>query len=146
MNTKQIALFVVAIIVIGGAAFYGGMRYASAKQPAVQQRFAGTFRNVDGGAAPGRNGASAPVIGEVLSKDASSITVKLRDGGSRVVLYSASTVVGKMAPGTIDDILPGTNVMVTGSQNSDGSVTAAALQIRPAGSDRSSSSPMIIPR
>jgi hypothetical protein len=71
--------------------------------------------------------------GEVLTKDATSMTVKAPDGSSKIVLTASSTQVTTSAPGTLDDVVVGTNVLVTGPVNSDQSVTAQNIQIRPAG-------------
>ncbi len=78
-----------------------------------------------------RFGGSAPVSGEILSVDEKSLTVKLRDGGSRIVFFSANTPVMRMASGTPADLAIGSNVMVLGTTNPDGSVTATSLQLRP---------------
>lgn len=68
--------------------------------------------------------------GEVLSKDEFSITVKNRNGGSRIVLFSSSTTILKLTEGIIDDIKMGDNITVTGKINTDGSITAESIQIR----------------
>ncbi len=71
------------------------------------------------------------LAGEVLTKDANSLTLKLRDGGSRIVFYSTSTRVSKMADGMIGDVATGVTVTVNGATNQDGSVTAEMIQLRP---------------
>lgn len=71
------------------------------------------------------------IAGEVLTKDANSLTLKLRDGGSRIVFFSTSTRVSKMADGMIGDVSTGTTVTVNGATNQDGSVTAEMIQLRP---------------
>ena len=137
MSTKIIAAFLVALAAVGGGAFYGGTVYAKSKvDPRAAGRGAAAFA---GGAFAGRNGAGAQrgaggfTAGEVLSKDATSLTLKLADGGSKNVFLSASTTVSMTAAGSLDDVKPGTNVSVTGAANQDGSVTASTIQIRPAG-------------
>lgn len=138
MQSKLIAPFVIGALVVGGGSFYGGMQYAKSRSAG------GQFQHL-GGMSGGRGGFGGPgagvqgragggfTAGEVVSKDATSFTLKLRDGGSKVVFYSSSTAVGKMAAGTADDLAQGTEVTVSGSSNQDGSITASTVQIRPPG-------------
>lgn len=79
-----------------------------------------------------RNGGMGGMVtGSVIAKDDQSITVKLFDGGSKIVFVGASTQVMKSVQGDISDVSVGQSVSVTGSQNQDGSVTARSLDIRP---------------
>lgn len=134
MNNKAIIVLVVAVIV-GGLGFYGGTLYAK-KGSAVQMSGRGGVGATGGRAGGfaaglgGRNGGGF-AAGDIVSKDATSFTVKLRDGGSKIVFFSASTTVGKMAAGSMDDVSQGTSVTITGTSNADGSVTASMVQIRP---------------
>lgn len=131
MNTKIIG-GVVAAVVIAGGSFYGGMAYAQSKAPARGQ-FANAQLNGQFGDTRGtRTGTGGFTSGEILSKDASSMTIKMQDGSTKIVLVSTSTQVMKTAAGTLTDLSAGTSVVVTGSANSDGSVTAQSVQIRPA--------------
>lgn len=141
-------------VVLVGVAFYAGMKFGGAQGGAgkisaadiqklsldeQQQLFqslrsAGIFggrggRN-GGGFGGGQNGNDF-TSGEVLSKDSQSITIKLRDGSSKIVFFSSSTSITKPASGTEDDLKTGTQVMVGGAANSDGSMTAQTIQVRP---------------
>ena len=147
---KIIALVIGAAVAVGGGSFYGGMKFQQSKgsgfiSPADfqnlrnlspeerQQRFqqmGGSGAGL-GGQFGGRNGGGGATTGEIISKDDKSITIKLRDGGSKIVFYSASTEIGKFASGTSADIEIGKSVMINGSANSDGSITAQSIQIRP---------------
>ena len=77
-----------------------------------------------------RNGGGF-TTGTVLSKDTTSLTIKGRDGGSKVVFFSDKTSVTKSVEGTVADLSIGNDVAVTGTLNTDGSVTAQSVQIRP---------------
>ncbi|HVU75348.1 MAG TPA: hypothetical protein VHD38_00715, partial [Candidatus Paceibacterota bacterium] len=51
--------------------------------------------------------------------------------GTRIVLINDATEVTKMAQGSTADLTVGTGVTITGTANSDGSLTATMVQIRP---------------
>jgi len=143
---KKLLPIIIVAVVVGVGAFYGGMKYQASKAPAG---LTGTnFQNLQNlspeerqarlqqfGA--GMNGARGTrtnggfVRGEIISKDDKSITVKLPDGGSKIVFYSDSTQVGEFTRGTPKDLEIGKTVMVNGATNSDGSVSAQSIQIWP---------------
>ena len=129
INKIHIGAAVVAIILMAGA-FYGGMTFGQGKRgssnfPGGQNQGVSIRGNKQGGA--GFNS------GEIISKDDKSVTIKLPSGGSKIILFSPSTEVGKFVTGTSADLEIGKTIMVQGSANQDGSVTAQSIQIRPAG-------------
>ncbi len=84
--------------------------------------------------AQGTNQASKEFLsGTVAKEDSESITVDTRDGNSHVVLITPATVVDKSVTGTTSDISLGSDVLVSGATNGDGSVSASLIQLRPAG-------------
>ena len=147
---KLIAIVIATAVVVGGGAFYGGMKYAQSKVPQGrlsqadfqnlqnfspeerQQRLQELGANA-GGFRGGQRGGNAGgfTTGEIISKDDKSVTVKLRDGGSKIVFLSDSTEITKSAAGTLSDLEVGKNISVNGTANSDGSITAQLIQLRP---------------
>lgn len=128
IDKKLIMPVAITAVVVAIISFYGGMKYVQQNSAGARQQFSqqarsqrtGGFQAVEGGL----------ITGQVSSKDSQSITVKTRDGSSRIVFYSSSTAVNKQVAGSTNDISPGTEVMVGGMQNSDGSFTAQSIQIR----------------
>ncbi|MBI3888302.1 hypothetical protein HY311_00735 [Candidatus Nomurabacteria bacterium] len=130
MNTnKKIGFVVLGIIVLAGV-FYGGMTYGGNNvRAAIMSRTggAGNFAGRMGGA---RN-ASGFTIGQIISKDATSITVSMQTGGSKIIFLDKSTPITKQVAGALSDLAVGTDVSITGTANTDGSISATAVQIRP---------------
>ncbi len=129
---KNLPIVIVIIVLVALGSFYGGMKYQSSKIPSRGQ-FTGGPQGMmfgPGGMNRGGNSSMSFISGEILSKDSQSVTVKLNNGGSKIVYYSASTTIGKMATGTAGDLSVGTPVMITGKSGTDGNVTAESIQIR----------------
>jgi len=128
-QSNLIIIFVIIIILVGGGAFYGGMKFSQG------QKGPGNFSRTGqmGGANARRATGNNFVNGSIIAKDDKSITVKLTAGGSKIILYSSATEIGKMASGTLNDLNVGTSIMATGKANADGSISAQSIQIRPAG-------------
>lgn len=149
MNSKGISILIVAVFIVGAGAFYGGMVFE--KRSLAKQNISRSANGSLGagnrqggqqgggrafGGGQGVNGASNGsqgdfVNGDILSKDDKSITVKTRDGGSKIVYFSDSTIIGKAVSGTSSDLAIGQQVMVSGKSSPDGSLSAQSIQIRP---------------
>ncbi|MFH1780427.1 MAG: hypothetical protein ABH841_00225 [Candidatus Nealsonbacteria bacterium] len=127
---KKIIPIIIALAIVGGGGFFVGMKYEETKIPQRQQFFQG---NVGGTIQRGvERGTGAGFLnGEVIDKDGQSLTLKMTDGSSKIVFFSASTAISKTAEGTINDVEIGKQIMVSGTQNSDGSYTANTIQLSP---------------
>lgn len=127
MKNNNLLITIVAVIIVGAVAFYGGMQYQKT------QRGAGAGGFARQGGMMGRLGANGtrPVTGDILSVDANSMTVKLADGSSKIVLLSTSTSINKAAKGSVSDLKAGEKVAAFGTANSDGSITAQNIQLNP---------------
>ena len=136
---KTITLIIIAVIIAGGS-FYAGMKYGGSQtSQTTRTRGAGTFAGTSnntgtGGFARGAGGAGGGLTsGSIISKDSQSITLSIQTGGSKIVFVSPTTQIMKTAAGTLNDLAVGTNVLITGPTNSDGTVSAQSVQIRPVG-------------
>lgn len=126
-------IFVVLVaIVVGIAGFFGGMKYSQNQRQNLrvnpgQQMQGGQGRQLFG---QGRQNGR-PVTGEIVSTDDNSLTVKMPDGQSKIVILSASTQINKASEGSKSDLSTGKQIAVFGTENSDGSVTAVNIQLNP---------------
>ena len=77
-----------------------------------------------------RMGGAGMVVGEILSKDDKSLTVKMQDGGSKIIFLGNSVIVNKTIIGFLGDLKVGDSVSVMGSANADGSINAKTVQIQ----------------
>jgi hypothetical protein len=135
MNKQTLIGGLIAVAIVGSGAFYGGMTYAKGKTPTRGQFANGQFTGAGTAGARGARtgGMGGFAAGEILSKDASSITIQMPDGSTKIILVSTSTQIMKSAAGSLNDLTTGTEVIANGSTNGDGSITAQSIQIRPAG-------------
>lgn len=129
---NKIIIGVTLAVIIAGAAFYRGMVYGKSTVPIRGQFGGGQFT----GGQNGMRGAGARgggfVAGEIIAKDMGSITIKMPDGSTKIALIATSTQVTKSSAGSLSDVVVGANVSVNGAANTDGSITAQGVQIRPA--------------
>jgi hypothetical protein len=136
MDKKIKILGGVSLILIG-AAFYGGMLYgksgAAATANANRRNFQGMGGNFQGAGRPaGGGGGGGNVSGDILSVSDKILTVKMRDGSSKIIVYSTSTPIREITQIDItrSELQVGKAITVLGTTNSDGSVTAQSIQLR----------------
>ncbi len=133
IKNNFVLIIILSLLVGGGIGFFGGMQYQKGQRSAAFGQFTnGQFGARAGTGAlglRGRNGNGA--VGTILSADANSITVKLAEGGSKIVLLTASTSFNKATAATAGDLAVGGTVAAFGTENSDGSITASNVQLNP---------------
>ena len=144
---KEYWVTALVVILVGGISFYGGMRYEMMKGIRLftagngggNAQFGQFRRGQNGqaggtGAAAGRQGGGSaggmrPVMGSILDQDDKSLTIKMLDGSTKIVLLSDTTAINKSTAGSRTDLTNGQQVVVFGTTNSDGSVTALNVSL-----------------
>jgi len=105
---------ILLIIIIGAGGFFAGMKYQQSKSQAGRL---GNFQNGRNGQVQSRREQGfRPVNGEIIAVDDKSVTVKLQDGSSKIIILTDTTAVNKSAEGSREDL-------------KNGSVTAQNVQL-----------------
>lgn len=151
-KTLTIISGIVLVLVVAGASFYGGMVYgknqAAASAATGPMNFPQGFQPGDGappfggrgqggtggafGAAAG-NVADGMTFGEIESIDGNTLTLLTQAGGTVTIQVTDTTLIEKNASVDVTDLATGDTVIVSGSDNDDGSITARSVQVAPAG-------------
>lgn len=115
--------------------FGGGYLLRGNQISKVRPNFAGQFQgrgNLPGGnMMPGQGRGGGMVQGEIISLDDKTITVKLADGSSKIIILGDSTSYSEETSISKDVLKVGVKVGIFGTTNSDGSVTAQSVQLNP---------------
>ena len=126
---KTIIAAVLAAVLAGALGFFGGVTYQKSQTPSFGGRAGAGGFNRQGGAAGFRANVAT---GTVIAQDATSITVKGADGGSKTVFISADTSISKQEVLKPADIKVGDQVGAFG-QSGTGGITATMVQVIPPG-------------
>ena len=134
-KNNNLIVTIVIVVLVGALAFYGGMQYEKSKSStsamgAAGGQFAGGQGGFGrgaggaGGAAGSRRAGGNATMGQIVSINGDTMTVKLQDGSSKIVDLSDKTTFTKSSTATKADFKAGDTVTAFGTTNSDGSVTA----------------------
>ena len=129
MNKNILITGLVGVVMLG-AGFFAGIKYQQSKRVSFIGNGQFNRNSTMGSNAPRGNGFR-PVNGEIIAVDDKSMTVKLVDGSSKIIILSQKTEYNKAAEGSVADLTVGTRVTVFGTDNTDGSVTAESVQLNP---------------
>ena len=134
MNSSKLLIAIaVTALLVGASGFFAGIQYRKSQEPT-----AGDFQSMreqarSGNLPPGLGerlqGQGRPVSGEIIDRDEESITVKLPDGSSRIILVGSETKISESTPSAKNKLTEGVQVFVNGTENPDGSLNATSIQI-----------------
>lgn len=128
MNKHKKSTYIIGTIIVVLAIFYAGTKYGESTQ--IKPTMSGFQGN--GGRSGGRGFGMGQgmTMGDIVNIGDQSITLKTRDGSSKVVLISSSTPVTKSVPAQITELKAGDTISIVGKTNTDGSVVASEIQER----------------
>ncbi len=135
-NQNTIILVVILMLLVGGGSFGIGYKVAQAKTAITgfARNGTGQFTGRNGIPSTGGQGmmrGNRQTIGDVIALDDKSVTVKMADGSSRIVLLSSTVAITKSVDAPKTDLKVGSKVAVFGTNNTDGSVTATTIELDP---------------
>lgn len=146
MKKNQSLFLIIGAIVIAGLSFFAGTRYQLSQASSSAQGFGngqgqrivqgnsqgsgqGNGQQQNNGKS-GQNGFQGGMIsGEIASQDGQSLTIKMADGSTKIVIVAESTTYKKSTDASASDLKIGESIMVSGTSNTDGSVTAKTVTI-----------------
>lgn len=143
-RTVRIILGIVVLLLVAGVSFYGGTVYGKNQEQAAlaarrQGALAGAGAN---GQFPGQgqSGANARaggqggmLFGQIENIGDDTLVVKDNNGKQTQVKVTDTTLIEKQASVKLADLAEGETVMVSGSQGTDGTITARSVQVAPMG-------------
>ncbi len=133
-RTVRIGLAALVAVVIAAGSFLGGMALGKS-QAATTSSASGRQANMPGQPPAGtpQAGQGGMLAGEIQTIDGNGFTLTDSSGKVVQVNVTGTTLIQKQASITLSDLQQGDTVMVSGTQASDGSVTARSVQVGQAG-------------
>ena len=142
-RTVKIVLGVLVAVVIAAGCFYGGVAFGQNRAQATATA-SGNAQGLRG--APGQAGMMPPgqastdngqitglsggmLFGQIQAIGDGELTIKDESGQQILVYVTDTTLIQKQAEVTVADLQEGETVVVSGSQGTDGSITARMLQV-----------------
>ncbi len=124
MKQNNVFTLIAVAIIVGVVGFFAGIKYQENKRSAFSRQFGQLQRT-------GNRTGFRPVSGEILKTDETSLTVKLSDGSSKIILFSETTEINKAEKIDKQDLKAGEKIAVFGRENADGSISAQNIQLNP---------------
>ena len=127
---KKFMIFLAVLLIASGAAFYGGAVYAKNKRGS----FTGAnFRGANAAGAGNMAGFSRgnALVGDIISLDSDKMTIKTKDGSTKIVFFTRDMKITKSTDGAVSDLLVNIGIVASGAANSDGSFNAKTINISP---------------
>ena len=130
MKNNITILIAVLCLVLG---FGGGYFFKNYQVGKMRPNFGGQLGDRQRNGQVPQAGFGGMTLGEVISLDEKSMTVKMQDGGTKMIILGDSTTYTKTQSIEKSGLSIGNQVRVSGNANSDGSITAQNVQINPLG-------------
>lgn len=115
---KKILVVAGLLLIIAGIFFYAGAKYEKHKLSALGLLVDKSEVKKDG----------ISLRGFLTEKDDESVTIKLIDGTSKIIPFSAATTFGANENGQLEDLLIGQLLVIAGKNSPDGTFVAENIR------------------
>jgi len=140
-KTLIVVAAVVGVLVVAAGSFWAGMSFGESRatrdrQSLLEERLGqrgGQFPKLGQTPQPGQAGAqrfAGGVMGTIETVAGETLVVTTQQGDIQIETTD-TTLIQKYSVGTIADLEAGEQVVVSGTQNEDGSYTARSIQVMP---------------
>jgi len=128
MKNNIVILIAVLCLAVG---FGGGYLFKNYQVRQMRPNFSGQIQDRQRNTQGPQPGFGGMVMGEIISQDEKSITVKTQDGSTKMVVLGDSTTYSETQDIEKVELNMGNQVRIIGKANSDGSITAQNIQVNP---------------
>jgi len=123
---NNLMIITITGIVLGSSGFFAGIKYQQNQAPNFDNMSKNaTMRQRPGGPAH----ELSSVRGSIISQDKDSLTIKMTDDSSKIILLPDLTKINTTSEASREDLTIDDQVVIFGQTNSDGSISAETIQI-----------------
>lgn len=136
-NESILIACAITAVIAGGVGFVAHAKLQSKNQFANWGERGESFRMMEGKEGKGRGmgqgmmGRGGAQSGEVTAKDGKTLTLKMSDGSTKLVILSDTTTYRAAVESSLDKVEVGTKIAAFGTQSTDGSTVATSIEINP---------------
>lgn len=132
INKNILITIFITLTVSASLGFFLGTKYQQSKTPEFFRNMPSDFRQTRGQFPPRADRENINTVrGEIIGRDDTTVTVKLPDDSSKIIILTDSTKINKSETGSAEDLSEGAQVTISGQANSDGSLTAQNILVNP---------------
>ncbi len=133
MTNKNLIISCLVMLMVGVGSFFGGVKYQ--QKTLTSNRQSGDFPEMRQKGErvmlrPESNPAGEDVImGEIINLDGELLSISLPNGGSKLMIVSANTLINKTVVGTLNDLVTGEYITAFGEVNAEGVIVPKSIYL-----------------
>ena len=120
---KNNIVILIAVLCLASG-FGGGYFFKNYQVEKMRPNFGNQINDRQRNGLGPQTGFGGMVTGEIIAQDEKTITVKIQDGSTKMVIFGDSTMYSKTQTAEKSELSVGNQVRIFGTVNSNGSITA----------------------